>query len=85
MHGLQQQKRSYLRDPGVHSQTEVKPYRTIRAIRDGKDIIQEVIKDRKIQIHDKAVGKHLRSLKQPIGETVIGYGDIKDTPRYEGR
>jgi len=63
----------------------VKPYLTIRAIRDGKDIVQEVIKERKIQIHDKTVGKHLRSLKQPIGETVIGYGDIEDTPRYEGR
>ncbi len=63
----------------------MKPYLTIRAIRDGRDIVQKVIKYRKTQIHDKAVGKYLPYLEQPIGDTVLGDGDTEDTPRYEGR
>jgi len=43
-----------------------------------------VSKDRKIQIHDTAVGKYLQSLEKSTYDTVLGDGDTEDIQRCEG-
>ena len=54
------------------------------ALRIGKDIVQDAIKGKRIQLHDKAVYIYVTSMEQPIVDADVGDGNTENIQMYEG-